>query len=209
MTSRTLKFSALSLAILPLLSGCGSDSIKDDIQGKWVSTGCEVRPTEEEDSKLYVMREYDIKESTWSGTLTLFADPACKTPMIVALAEGPYSVTEDEAAVKDTHEATFTLQTMKLTPKAEFMIDVLKEANPGTCGNASAWKLDTAQDVTSTKGCGVIGVDLERCGVEYELVKVVDDTLLFGARPADGSGACSASKRPTTESFQPALKKAD
>jgi hypothetical protein len=208
MTSRTLKFSALSLAVLPLLSGCGGDSIKDDIQGKWASTTCEVRPGPE-NSKLYVKREYDIKESSWTGTLTFFVDPSCATPMIVALAEGPYSVTEDEGSVKETHEALFTLQTMKLTPKVDFMVGALKEAPAGTCGTASAWKLDTQQDVTSTKGCSVIGVDLQNCGVEYELVKVMDDTLLFGARPADGSGACSAAKRPTTESFQPALKKVD
>ncbi|EAU69387.1 acetyltransferase, putative, partial [Stigmatella aurantiaca] len=59
--------SVLGLAALPFLAGCGS-SIEDDIQGKWVSTTCEVRPGPE-NSKLYVKREYNIKESSWSGTL--------------------------------------------------------------------------------------------------------------------------------------------
>ncbi|ADO69654.1 hypothetical protein [Stigmatella aurantiaca] len=199
--------SVLGLAALPFLAGCGS-SIEDDIQGKWVSTTCEVRPGPE-NSKLYVKREYNIKESSWSGTLTFYVDSACATPNVVALAEGPYSVTKDEASVKETHEATFTLQTMKLTPKNAGIVEFFKSLPAGTCGTASAWAVDSAQDVTPTKGCAALGVDLQNCGVEYELVKVVDDTLLFGARPADGSGPCSAAKRPTTESFQPALKKAD
>ncbi|SET91455.1 hypothetical protein [Stigmatella erecta] len=209
MTSRSLKFSALSLAILPLLSGCGGDSIKDDIQGKWVSTTCEVRPTGEPNESLYIKREYDIKESTWAGTLTFYADNNCTVPTIVALAEGPYSVSDDEAAVKDTHNAEFSLQTMKLTPRDPGIVEFFKSLPAGTCGTASAWALNSSQDVTSTKGCAALGVDLQNCGVEYELVKVVDDTLLVGARPADGSGPCTAAKRTSTESFQPALKKAD
>ncbi|SEL90026.1 hypothetical protein SAMN05444354_109236 [Stigmatella aurantiaca] len=62
--------------------------------------------------------------------------------------------------------------------------------------------LNTAQGVTPTKGCAALGVDPHNCGVEYALVKVVDDMLLVGVRPADGSGPCTAAKRTSTGSDQ-------
>lgn len=206
MKKSTLKYALLPLTAVPLLAGCGG-GLKDDIQGKWVSTTCEVRPAPN-NGKLYVKREYDIKDSTWTGTLTFFADDKCEAATVVAVAEGPYKVADKESEkVVGTTEAEFTLGTMKLTPKAQGIVDFLKSAPAGTCGDAATWAVDATQDVTATKGCSVLGVDLQNCGVEYELVKIENEQLLFGARPPDGSGACSDAKRPTTESFQPPLEK--
>ncbi|MBN1209760.1 MAG: hypothetical protein JXB05_33230 [Myxococcaceae bacterium] len=206
MKNRIFRLAMLPVAALPLLAGCGG--IQDDIQGKWASTTCETRPGPN-GSSLFVKRVYEIQETTWTGTLSFFTDNTCTTETISAVAEGPYKVESSESAkVAGTHEAEFTLGTMKLTPKNQGIVDYLKSAPAGTCGSQAAWAVNATQDVTSTKGCSVLGIDLQNCGVEFELVKLDDNgQLLFGARPADGSGACTADKRPTTDSFQPPLKK--
>ncbi|WP_224373058.1 hypothetical protein [Hyalangium versicolor] len=206
MKIQILKVASLSLAALPLLVSCGG-GFKEDIKGRWASTTCEVRPGAN-GSSLYVKREYDIQDETWTGTLTFFADDKCATPSVVAVAEGPYTIGEESSKVAGNYDAAFTLGKMRLTTKDEGTNGFLNSAPPNSCG-AQPWSVNVAQDITVTKGCVLLGVDLQNCGVEYELVKLENDELLFGARPADGSGPCSADKRTSTASYQGPLKKVE
>lgn len=201
---RILKIAALSLAALPLFTGCGS-SIKDDVKGHWASTTCETRPGAG-GSSLFVKRDYDIQDTTWTGTLTFYTNNTCSTPTVVAVAKGPYTVGDENANVKGAYDAAFTLQTMTLTTKDEGTTGYLNSAPANTCGSAT-WVTNTTQDVTSTKGCSVLGVDLQNCGTEYELIKIENSQLLFGSRPADGSGPCSEAKRTSTDTYQGPLEK--
>jgi hypothetical protein len=205
MNMRPLKMASLCLAALPLLAGCGSSGgIQDSIKGHWVSTTCEVRPGAS-NSKLYIKRDYTIRDTTWTGALTFYTDETCATSSVVAIADGPYSV-GGAAKVSGAYEAAFVLETMTLTTKDPGTNYYLNTAPANTCGT-KVWQVNVAQDITRTKGCGLLGVDLVNCGTEYEIIKLQNNQLLFGARPADGSGPCTPDKRTSTDSYQGPLEK--
>jgi Adenomatosis polyposis coli down-regulated 1 len=195
-----------------LVAGCAGHDADDDreaarqaLVGHWTSEACETRPAPG-GGHLYLRRDFTIDAAQWSGWFAFFTDDTCTTLTSVAYSEGPYTVDRRSTAAPDGHEMEFVESVLRVTQTDPGVVGYLDGAPHGTCGDAP-FALDVAQDVTSTHGCAALGVDLAACGTEHELVKRTGDELFFGARPADGSGLCTAAQRPT--SYQVPLRRTE
>lgn len=176
---------------------------KNMFLGTWLSDTVETRP-DGNGGSLYLKRKFTITNDKSIGDFTFYADKEGKTVNMLLHFEGPYTLGKASTALTNATEGEFPFEVVKLTPKNDGITGFLNTSAPNTCGK-DMWKTDVEQDLTPTKGCKTIGFDIEKCPKEYDLIKVEGNKLFFGARPSDGSGLCSAEKRPT--SFQvPVIK---
>jgi hypothetical protein len=199
-------------ALILVATGCTGQDDANDLQavhqalvGHWTSEACETRPAPG-GGQLYLRRDFTVEANRWSGWFAFFTDNTCTTLTSVAYSEGPYTLDRRSPVAPDGVEMEFDEAVLRLTPTDPGMVGYLNGAPAGTCGDAP-FAADVTQDVTGTHGCAAVGVDLANCGTEHELVKRAGDELFFGARPADGSGLCTAAKRPT--SYQVPLRLVD
>jgi LPXTG-motif cell wall-anchored protein len=191
----------LGLMILSATIGIGTASAQSsspDLTGQWVSKGCETGGNNQ-----FFTRDFRFNQANWSLTFVNYADSACTQSTLTFYVEGTYTVGGASASVPDGLEADFVFQEAKLTPHNQATADFLNSAEANTCG-AETWQPDLQQSVAATDGCSVIGLSLPL--TEYDLIKVENDELYFGARPTDGSFLDSLDKRPT--SFAPPLVRA-
>lgn len=171
--------------------------------GRWVSIEGEVRPNTQ-GGQDYLKRDFTNKPDFASATLIFYQDDTYTDKNITVVVDGPYELVRPSPVVEGAVEGDFSFTVMKLTPHSPGMVGFLSSAEPGTCGDAP-WELDVEQDVSSTDGCSVFGVQLSTYR-EYDLLKVDNDQLFYGARPADGTPPDRPEKRPT--SLQPPLRRA-
>ena len=87
------------------------------------------------------------------------------------------------------------------------MVQYLNSYSGKGCGKANAWKLGVTQDVTSTRGCVTLGIQLPN--TEYDIMKSETQNgvsyLYIGQRPSDFSSMSVRRNMPT--SFQTPLIK--
>jgi hypothetical protein len=168
---------------------------KPSIRGHWISIDVETRPGAN-DSTVYLRRDFTNDEQRSTTRLMFYSDPEGTQRALTIHLEGPYTLGEPSTMVPGAYEGDFHFDTAKLTAHNEFFLSLLNGANPGTCGNAF-WECNVEQDVTTTLGCLPLGLDLVNRNTEYDIVKVAEDKLYYGARPVDGSGLDTPEKRPT------------
>jgi hypothetical protein len=168
---------------------------KPSIRGHWVSLALEERPGAN-GSINYLRRDFTSDDQRSIARLMLYSDPEGTQPTLTIHLEGPYTIGEPSTAVPGAYEGDFHFDTAKLTAHNAFFLNLLNSANAGTCGLAP-WELDVEQDLTATRGCLPLGLDLVNRDTEYDIVKVEGEKLYYGARPADGSGLDTPEKRPT------------
>lgn len=170
---------------------------KPSISGHWVSTGVETRPGAN-GSTVYLRRDFSTDEQRSIARLIFFSDPEGSQRALTIHLEGPYTIGQPSLAVPGAYEGDFHFDTARLTAHSAFFLDLLNGANPGTCGIAP-WEINVEQNVTTTRGCLPLGLDLVNRATEYDIVKVEEGKLLYyGARPADGSSLDQPEKRPTS-----------
>lgn len=179
---------------------------KPSLRGHWVSMNIEKRPGAN-GSTLYLRRDFTSDDQRSSARLMFYSDPEGTQRSLTIHLEGPYTIGQPSAAVPGAHEGDFHFDTAKLTAHNEFFLNLLNNASAGTCGN-ERWEQDVEQDVTVTRGCLPLGLDLVNRGAEYDIVKLEGDKLYYGARPADGSGLDKPEKRPTALQV-PLIRKED
>lgn len=167
-----------------------STTTQDDLLGQWVSIACELRPGPQ-----YLTRDFTFEEDRWFGIFPNYADPVCSEPTLVFKAEGPYALGESLPVAEGAVAGEFVIDTIRLTPQSQAIVDFLNSAPDGDCG-VDTWEIGVEQDVSET-GCTLLGIDLSEPITEYEVVLVRDGYLFFGARPLDGSGLSSPESRPT------------
>jgi hypothetical protein len=173
-----------------------ADNKKHDrpsIIGRWVSESVEERPGQG-DSKLYLRRDFTTTSDRSTAIIQLYSDPEGKIPSLKIELAGSYEILNKSADVASAYEANFHFDSAKLTPQNDFFVALFNKTEKGTCGT-EPWSLNTEQNVTET-GCSPIGVDIKTKNTEYDLVKVEDNKLYYGARPTDGSGLETPEKRP-------------
>ena len=171
-----------------------SDDPQDGLPGEWASPICERRP-DGQGGLLFIQRQITVgDDGTWEGTFAFFGDEDCTFALSEAEITGPYQLGASSIPVHGATEADFEMADVRLTARAQGFVDFLNSAQPGTCG-AEAWQVDVTQDISET-GCSLLGIDLDSCGTEHELVMVRGDRLHFGGRPDDGSNLCTAQARP-------------
>ncbi len=168
---------------------------KPSIRGHWVSSALEKRPGAN-GSTTYLLRDFTSDDQRSTARLMLYSDPEGTQHTLTIYLEGPYTIGKPSTAVPGAYEGDFHFDRAKLTAHNDFFLNLLGSASAGTCGN-EPWELDVEQDVTATRGCLPLGLDLVNRDTEYDIVKVEGDKLYYGARPADGSGLDKPEKRPT------------
>ncbi|XP_026205166.1 protein APCDD1-like [Anabas testudineus] len=170
------------------------------LAGRWVSRRCETRPTVQ-----FLTRDFtfDPDQHMWEGIYRHYSDPSCSQPTFTLRASGHYAQGNPSAKVSGATEFVFKVTQVRVTAMEEPIAKLLNGARPGKCGQAGAWKVGVAQDLTPTDGCTVLGIKLPH--KEYELFKTELDQrkhpqLFIGERPTDGSSPDRPLRRPT--SFQ-------
>ena len=171
------------------------------LPGEWFSERCEPRP-----QGMFLTRHllFSDDNRSWEGHYHHFADPLCRVPLYSLFARGSYVAGLPSPIITNAHHYDFKVVELKVTPKDTGIVATLRDA-PGKCGIKHRWEVGREQDVTSTRGCSALQIEIPH--VEFELLRVEKEhhrTLLYlGQRPTDGSHPSSARKRPT--SFQPPL----
>ncbi|XP_041112822.1 protein APCDD1-like [Polyodon spathula] len=169
-----------------------------ELQGKWVSRECEVRP-----AVLFLTRYFIFQERSrsWEGYYHHYSDPACRQPTFTVHASGHYVRGHRSAVVPDGTDFVFKVTHAKVTALDRATVLMLNASEKGTCGEAGSWTLGQEQDITGTQGCASLGITLPHN--EYELFKTQLDhkqrpLLFIGERPTDGSSPDRPEKRPTS-----------
>lgn len=192
----------LGLSSLTLLSqlACGNSTKPDEepnaatapaLAGQYLSA-CTPQP-QADGSTSYFKLDFDLSATRWTLDYIVFADEACATKALTVNIEGPYEQTAPSSDVEGAWEGRFAFDAKTMTPHVDFMVQTLSSI-PG-CGSGD-WELDKASDI-SQQGCAAFGqYPISMCGADYDLVKVTDAGLQFGARPADNK-MCEPAKRPT------------
>lgn len=174
------------------------------LAGRWVSRHCETRP-----NVLFLSRDFAFEpgQHAWEGVYRHYTDPGCSQPTFTLRASGHYAQGNPSSKVAGATELVFKVTQASITPEDEPTAKLLNGTRQGKCGRKGRWEVGAEQDVTTTDGCGLLGIKLPH--KEYELFKVELDhhhqqPLLFvGERPTDGSSPDRPHRRPT--SFQPPM----
>jgi hypothetical protein len=165
--------------------------------GAWSSTECEPRP-----GAPFAQRELTISGETYRLDLISFADARCTIPTLRARYEGRFAVRNPSSAIPEAWEVEFTARQVLLTPYVLNTADFLNSAPRGTCGREQ-WFVSLEQELAATSGCPLIGIDLRRPFVEYDIATIQGDRLLLGRRPPDGGYLFAPERRPIA--FGPSL----
>ncbi len=169
-----------------------------DLTGaNWISTECETQSGPQ-----FVTRDYSFKADSWIGNFKTFADPNCTQPALFYEVEGPYKLTGPSATVTGGTEDELSVTKAVLNPQSQPLVDLLNSGAANSCGNAK-WQLNVEQDISATKGCAALGIQLPT--LEYELIKIENGEFFQGTRPTDGSRPITTDKRAT--SYQAGLVK--
>jgi hypothetical protein len=157
------------------------------ITGIWESEHCVVQ--ERNGMRTSSRSTFVFLDSEWALEFTQYSDAACTTPSLRGFFQGRYRIAGPSSAVPGARHANFGFSVKRLTLYDE---DLLAQANRGGCGNR-AWTRGREEDVSST-GCSWV-VPVYACPQEFDLVKLDDDRLFLGERPAVGQDLCREDRR--------------
>src|SRR5262245_46245917 len=157
------------------------------IAGIWESERCDVQ--ERNGRQTSSRSVFVFLDGEWALEFTQYSDAACTTPSLRAFFHGRYRITEPSRAVAGAYHATFGFSVKRLTLYDD---GLLAQANRGACGTRT-WTRGREEDVSAT-GCLWV-VPISACREEFDLVKLEDDRLRLGERPAAGTDLCRADRR--------------
>ncbi len=195
--------------LLPLLAASNAWAADGmpDLDGRWESLACELRPQQSEDgvAPWYLTRSIVFADNRIDAHFTTFADAACSAPLLELKFGGDVQVQGPSTVADGAMEVDLIVNDyLTITPRMEPFAAFLNAADPGTCGTET-WAVGADQDVFQT-GCAVMGVVANTPTSEYEVLFVDAGQLYFGARPVDGTALSTPETRPTA--LQMPLKRA-
>lgn len=170
------------------------DMTKPNITGHWVSPGVEIRKGAN-GMTLFLRRDFHTDATRSTARLLFYADPEGKVSTLTLHLEGPYEILGPSSLVSGAWEADFHFDRAKVTAHNDFFVDLLNSAPPGKNGTQK-WVAGVEQDVTATRGCVSLGLDIDAKNTEYDLVKREGERLSYGARPDDGGLLDTRARRP-------------
>jgi hypothetical protein len=157
------------------------------IAGIWESDRCVIQ--ERDGIRTSSRSLFVFLEREWALEFTQYSDAACTTPSLRAFFQGRYQIGGPSSALSGARHADFGFSVKRLTLYDD---DLLTQANRGGCGHR-AWTSGREGDVSST-GCLWVAA-VSACPQEFDLVKVDDDRLFLGERPAAGQDLCREDRR--------------
>lgn len=179
----------------------GSRHVDLDLVGDWVSSRCETRQYGQ-----FLTRQLSFYPdgSSWSGQYDFYRDPLCLNPSFTLKIKGTYTVKADSKTILGAKNCNFRVHNLKIKPMSQMITENLNIFGGQSCGKPKSWETFIEQDVTSSGGCGALGIVLPT--VEHELLKIEkkrDKSYLYiGQRPTAG-GSRPVKEWPT--SFQEPL----
>ena len=176
-------------------------SIQGAFIGKWESIANETRPNPW-GGQYNLKRYFENTPSEAHARLVFYTDATYSDLNITVEVIGPYYFLRPSTKVPGAIETDFEFHRIAVTPHSPAMVDML---NGTPAEYLKTWTPGLRQEV-STKGQSIMGMVIGTYK-EYDLVKVEDDKLYYGERPADGSAPDSPEKR--AESLQVPLKKVE
>jgi hypothetical protein len=181
----------LGLFIGLLVSGAGTQTTSHPaITGIWESDRCIVQ--ERDGVRTSSKSVFVFLDREWALEFTQYSDAGCTTPALRAFFQGRYRIPGPSSLVPGAHYADFGFSTKRLTL---YDNNLLAQANRGGCG-ARSWTRGREQDVSAT-GCLWV-VSVSACPQEFDLLKLEDDRLFLGERPAAGQNLCGEDRRART-----------
>lgn len=177
------------------LAGCAhNDAVPmtaPALEGRWTSAEPEPLPSAT-GSTNYLVREFSFENKRWRIDFTIYADAQRSRPILSGQNSGAFRLGPARGGIRN---AEFDMEQRTLTPRNSAIATALTAAG---CGSR-AWTVGVAQSVVE-KGCKAFRVfSREECGREYDVLRIEDERLFLGARPADGF-MCSADRRPAATS---------
>lgn len=207
--TRSLRRTAGVIASLVavLSSGSARDGMNlEDVKrwavrgGEWVSIAPELRPFEDRTgtgriAPFYVSRSFKyFEDDTFEGTITSFADPYGKIPLVRFVFKGHTVWGKPHPIAEGAYEIDYILdQGFEVTPLHQMFADQLNQAP--TAG-LSAWKVNVTQDIKG-KEFPLFGIKAGQTVGDYDLIYVRDGLLFMGAKHVDGRGFDRPENRPT------------
>ncbi|RYY61685.1 MAG: hypothetical protein EOO05_05495 [Chitinophagaceae bacterium] len=160
-----------------------SNSLQRGLNGKWKSVHAE-----KTQSGTFSIRQFSFHEEQWEVRFTVYTDSLLQHPIFTFRAVGEYQLQQPGASGQNTMYAIFHFNHKFIKPETTDTA-LLRTMGVGACGLRGPGE----KEITNT-GCGYF-TSREECPAEYDLVKLTNDTLYLGARPAAG-GMCDTEKRP-------------
>lgn len=140
-------------------------SIKDDLDGEWVTEACTA--TEE---RSYNTMQYTFEDEKFSVYQVDFHDQNCRRKTLAVKFGGTYEKFNTDGEIDGLLGVRMTSKWMKITFYDANRMNVV--LNSRRCGNSKEWELGKEQDVTSTKGC----FDLT-----YQELPIIEDHIVRAA----------------------------
>lgn len=191
---KTTNIKILALTVLITAFGCQSQNKPQQEQevnpylGEWTS----VEP-EDLGNGTFGSRYFNITSEGWEVKFTLFLDSAQKMPVFEFRGKGTYEIQQPSASIPGAENAIFRFDQKFLTLLNDDE-QVMTNFGLSACGLVKS----TEKEITEN-GCSFL-VSKSACAQEFDLLKLVEDNLYFGRRPADGN-MCTEEKRPTELSY--------
>uniref|UniRef100_A0A1I8FA81 APCDDC domain-containing protein n=1 Tax=Macrostomum lignano TaxID=282301 RepID=A0A1I8FA81_9PLAT len=147
--------------------------------GEWISVRCESRPQSN-----YLIRRLrflpasnsSASSNRWVGEYHHFHDPLCGRPYFSVTAYGWVTAKSRDSLLPATRQFEFRIVGLAITPRDSRSLDQLTAYDGFGCGRRSDWRLNQAQDVTSTNGCDHF---------RLQAAGGIDNHGVPGATPAD------------------------
>ena len=161
------------------------------LPGTWGGNGCEPWP-----GGPFVRREYKFGDSTFTRTITRFANSICSIPMYRLRTEGGYRVVGASAIVPGAVDIELKPSTIGVTPLTTTAADLLNGSTSAPCVT-NAWLIGSEQALLPARGCKQLQVLPFRGGTEFDIARNDGGRLLLGLWPDDGFPPTLPERRPT------------
>ncbi len=195
-------FVIAAIAFPLIISGCGKTAkVNRMMVGHWVSPQREYT-TNPDGSVYYIIRDYTFTDDAFRAVTSVYGDPVSDVKFYTATVDGTYKLVGESKKVEGAADINFTFAQIMMQPDSMAFVDIFMRSG---CGDGM-WGLSTPQDV-SKSGCLAFR-SITAYPIEYNVVKVMGDSLQLGLRPEDGDLG-SADKRPTKLSSDALIRQAD
>jgi len=152
--------------------------------GQWTSVG-----PENLGNGTYGTRYFNLSEENWEVKFKLFLDSTLTIPVFQFRGVGKYQIQTPSAVLGGADDALFGF-THKFLTLLTGNQEVINSFGFASC----ALEMGNEKDITA-EGCSFFAAK-EVCGQEYDLLKLENNLLYFGKRPAEGD-MCTEKDRPT------------
>ncbi|MEM7183052.1 MAG: hypothetical protein AAF518_19235 [Spirochaetota bacterium] len=209
------KFILLSLAVMTL-SFCSGPSkramaihmvqepvtlneVKAYALGEWVSLSTELRPTEDRTGKgkiqpTFLTRNFKFMDKDkFAGTITMYADPYGKTPLMIFDFRGVVKWGKEHPIVKGAWEIDYTLNSeFALTPKHPLAVKML---NSVPTAGLKKFQVNVKQSILK-KAFPMFNIIKNQIVTDYDLIYFKNGLLFMGAKHVDGTPFDKPERRP-------------